>query len=236
MSEDRKRMRFLVTAGPTREPIDPVRFLSNRSSGKMGYALALAALGRGHEVVLISGPVALRSPAVAELISVETALEMFAAVESRIQSADAAIFCAAVADYRPVSVAEEKIKKTADHMQLELTRNPDILGSAREQFGFRGILVGFAAETNDLEFHARGKLLRKGCDLLVANDVSRSDIGFGSEKNEVTLFFSDGDRLHLACASKQEIAEEVIREIEKLIEDRKGASEKASSIELNQAE
>lgn len=206
-------MRFLITAGPTREPIDPVRYLSNRSSGKMGYALARAALELGHEVSLISGPVSLNAPESADLVRVESAQDMFAAVETRINEADVAIFCAAVADYRVADVAEEKIKKNADELVLKLVKNPDILGSAREAFGFTGTLVGFAAETENVEANARGKLERKGCDFLIANDVSRSDIGFDRDTNEVVIFAKSGSATRLGLASKDEIAKQIIERI-----------------------
>ena len=209
-------MRFLITAGPTREPIDPVRYLSNRSSGKMGYALAEAALAKGHEVVLISGPVSLTAPAGATLVRVETAQEMYDAVAAAIPEADAAIFCAAVADYRVAEVAGEKIKKTGETLTLTLIKNPDILGSARSVFGFTGLLVGFAAETEKLAEHALEKLRRKGCDLLVANDVSRTDIAFDRDENEVELFYRDGRQETLTKASKTAIAAALVERIEHL--------------------
>lgn len=209
-------MHFLITAGPTREPIDPVRYLSNRSSGKMGYALAEAALEAGHMVTLISGPVAIAAPAGVTLVKVETAQEMYDAVAARITAADAAVFCAAVADYRVADVAAEKIKKSEDELTLTLVRNPDILGSARTVLGFAGILVGFAAETHDLERHALDKLKRKQCDLVVANDVSRSDIAFDRDVNEVTLFSPDGSSEDLPLASKRGIAAALIARIESL--------------------
>lgn len=208
-------MRILITAGPTREPIDPVRYLSNRSSGKMGYALAAAALTRGHGVTLVSGPVAIPAPAGAELVRVETAQEMYDAVAAEIGRADAAVFCAAVADYRVAEVAGEKIKKTGETLTLTLVRNPDILGSARTVFGFRGILVGFAAETEQLAEHALDKLRRKGCDLLVANDVSRSDIAFDRDENEVLVFDRTGGRELLPRAPKEEIAAALVERIER---------------------
>lgn len=211
-------MRFLITAGPTREPIDPVRYLSNRSSGKMGYALAAAALAKGHEVLLISGPVAIPAPDGATLVRVETAQEMYHAVADAIHEADAAIFCAAVADYRVAEVAGEKIKKTGETMTLTLVKNPDILGSARSVFGFDGLLVGFAAETEKLAEHALDKLRRKDCDLLVANDVSRSDIAFDRDENEVELFYRDGRHETLAQASKAAIAAELVGRVESLRE------------------
>ncbi|MEM7601240.1 MAG: bifunctional phosphopantothenoylcysteine decarboxylase/phosphopantothenate--cysteine ligase CoaBC [Verrucomicrobiota bacterium] len=206
-------MRILITAGPTREPIDPVRYLSNRSSGKMGYALAKAALEDGQEVVLVSGPVALTAPEDAELIKVETAEEMFAAVKDTILSADVAIFCAAVADYRVAEIAGEKIKKSEDELTLTLKKNPDILGSVRDDFGFTGILVGFAAETENVEANARDKLERKGCDFLVANDVGRSDIGFDRDENEVMIFSKDGACKKIGRASKEEIAAQIVGHI-----------------------
>ena len=211
-------MRFLITAGPTREPIDPVRYLSNRSSGKMGYALAAAALAKGHEVLLISGPVAIPAPDGATFVRVETAQEMYHAVADAIGNTDAAIFCAAVADYRVAEVAEEKIKKTAETMTLTLVKNPDILGSARSVFGFEGLLVGFAAETEKLAEHALDKLRRKDCDLLVANDVSRTDIAFDRDENEVELFYRDGRHETLARASKAAIAAELVGRVESLRE------------------
>ena len=184
-------MTILITAGPTREPIDPVRFLGNRSSGKMGYAIARAAADSGHRVILVSGPTHLNVPDRVDYIPVETTAEMYAAVGHWINQADVAIFAAAVADYRPAHTPGHKIKKTADTLTLELVRNPDILGSARDAFAYKGILVGFAAETEDLEKNARGKLEQKGCDLVVANDVSRRDTGFDSNDNEVLLVFPD---------------------------------------------
>lgn len=157
----------------------------------MGYALAEAATEAGHRVILISGPTQLDLPDRVDFIPVESAADMYDAVEYWIGKADIAIFAAAVADYRPVSVPDHKIKKTSDTMTLELVKNPDILGSVRSSFHFQGVLIGFAAETENLEDNARGKLERKECDLIVANDVSRTDIGFNTYKNEVLLVFPD---------------------------------------------
>lgn len=184
-------MKFLITAGPTREPLDPARYITNRSSGRMGYALAGAARHEGHEVMLISGPTHLDVPAGVDFLQVETAQQMYEAVRDYSKGADVAILCAAVADYRPVAYSEQKIKKVGERLVLELERTPDILGSMRSEFGFRGYLIGFAAETQDVETYARDKLVRKQCDLIVANDVSRSDIGFDSRDNEVVLVFPD---------------------------------------------
>lgn len=184
-------MKLLVTAGPTREPIDPVRFLTNRSSGKMGYAIADAAAHAGHRVLLISGPCSLDVPAGVDFVPVETAAEMFDAVAAHLPRMDAAIFAAAVADYTPAAPAVQKIKKSGDYLSLELVKTRDILGSARSNMGFTGFLVGFAAETENVEANARLKLTAKSCDLIVANDVSRTDIGFDSHENEALLVFSD---------------------------------------------
>lgn len=184
-------MKILITAGPTREAIDPVRFLTNRSSGKMGYAIADAAVHAGHQVLLVSGPTNLDVPAGVDFIPVESAAEMYEVVARYLPKMEAGIFAAAVADYTPANPADQKIKKSGEAMTLELVKTKDILGAAREVMGFQGFLVGFAAETENLEAHARAKLEKKGCDLIVANDVSRSDIGFDSEENEALLVFKD---------------------------------------------
>jgi phosphopantothenoylcysteine synthetase/decarboxylase len=157
----------------------------------MGYALAGAAAHEGHRVTLISGPCDLDVPPNVDFLPVETAAEMYSAVERYIGKADIAIFAAAVADYRPSHVPDQKIKKTGDTLTIEFVKNPDILASAREVFGFNGTLIGFAAETENVEDNARGKLQRKGCDFVVANDVSRKDIGFDTSENEVTLVFAE---------------------------------------------
>ena len=202
-------MKFLITAGPTREPLDPARYLTNRSSGRMGYALAGAARHDGHDVVLISGPTALDVPPGVDFIHVETAQEMYDAVRDMLPGVDVAIMAAAVADYRPVAYSERKIKKDGDRMVLELERTPDILGSMRSVFGFTGTLIGFAAETNDVEDYARGKLERKQCNMVVANDVSRSDIGFDSRENEVAIVFPDRVE-YLEKDTKEHIAMHII--------------------------
>lgn len=202
-------MKFLITAGPTREPIDPVRYLTNRSSGRMGYALAGAARHEGHEVVLISGPTHLDVPAGVDFVQVETAQQMYDAVRDLLRGVDVAILCAAVADYRPVVCATQKMKKHADKVVLELEKTPDILGSMRSVFGFSGKLIGFAAETQDVVSYARDKLVRKQCDFIVANDVSRSDIGFDTRENEATLVFPD-HTVPLAKDTKEQIALRII--------------------------
>ncbi|GHC59993.1 phosphopantothenoylcysteine decarboxylase [Roseibacillus persicicus] len=209
-------MTILITAGPTREAIDPVRYLTNRSSGKMGYALADAAAQKGHRVILVSGPTEIDVPDGIDFIPTESAADMYQAVEYWIGKADIAIFAAAVADYRPAQIAEQKIKKSGDTLTLELVRNPDILGSARSTFGFNGVLVGFAAETEDVEENALGKLERKGCDLVVANDVSRKDIGFDSNENEILLVYPDRI-VPLEKASKHHLGHQLIEVVEGMI-------------------
>ena len=208
-------MTILITAGPTREAIDPVRYLTNRSSGKMGYALAEAAQKRGHRIILISGPTLIDVPDGIDFIPIESADEMYQAVEYWIQKADIAIFAAAVADYQPAKVADQKIKKTGDTLTLELVRTRDILGSARTEFNFQGTLIGFAAETENVEENALGKLERKGCDLVIANDVSRKDIGFDSTENEIILVYPDRFA-PLPKATKEHLAHQLIELIEEL--------------------
>ena len=208
-------MHILITAGPTKEALDPVRFLSNRSSGKMGYALAEAAKDAGHEVTLVSGPVALQVPEGVSLAKVESAQEMWDAVRAACEAnaPDIAIHAAAVADYRPRVVQAQKIKKHDEALTLELERTPDVLGSMRSAFAYQGFLVGFAAETENLVEHAMGKLQRKGCDLVVANDVSRTDTGFDSAENEVILCFPSGKTELLPKQPKRSLAREIIRRV-----------------------
>ncbi len=203
-------MKFLITAGPTREPIDPVRYLSNRSSGKMGYALAEAALAAGHEVVLISGPVSLPAPKPARTISVVTSDQMHDAVHQHLAGCDVLVMCAAVADYKPAQASPYKIKKGAAGLILELVPTRDILSSIASHD--RNLLVvGFAAETNDLEENARKKLRAKNCDMVVGNDVSRAETGMESDENEVTVFFRNGEITKISRASKKNIAIELIK-------------------------
>jgi len=209
-------MRFLITAGPTREPLDPVRFLSNRSSGKMGWALAEAALEGGHSVALVSGPVAMKAPRGADWRPVETAQQMFDAVRAICESdqaPDISIHAAAVADYRPKWVQTQKIKKSNDPLVIELEPTPDVLGSMRTVFGFRGVLAGFAAETENILPNAQEKLRRKQCDLVIANDVSRTDCGFDSDENEVILCLPSGLTEPLPKQSKLALAREIIRRL-----------------------
>ena len=202
-------VKILITAGPTREPIDPVRFLSNRSSGKMGYALAGAFAHEGHSVLLVSGPTNLDVPPGVDFIPVESAASMHDAVARAIGRMDIAIFAAAVADYTPVHTEARKIKKSGDHLSLELMKTVDILGSARGVFGFEGTLVGFAAETENLEANAREKLVRKRCDLIIANDVSQPGIGFDSDHNQVLLVYPNHST-ELPIASKHALAMDLV--------------------------
>jgi len=214
--------RVVVTAGGTQEPIDPVRFVGNRSSGKMGYALAIEARDRGAEVILISGPVALDAPYGVEVHRVETAVQMRDAVRSAVVDADVLVMSAAVADYRPAEAAAQKLKKggaqeRADQngFSLRLVRNPDILEELAESVDKQGgderpkqrlVRVGFAAETNDLANYARAKLVAKRLDLLVANDVSRSDSGFGTDTNKVYIFHAGGAMEDLPVMPKTGVA------------------------------
>ncbi|MFN2351212.1 MAG: phosphopantothenoylcysteine decarboxylase [Kiritimatiellia bacterium] len=216
-------MRLLVTAGPTREPLDPVRYLSNRSSGKMGYAVASAAAARGHAVVLISGPVALPPPPDVRLVRVNTAAEMLGAVQSELADCEALIMAAAVADWRPVFIAGQKIKKHAGNLTVELEPTADILRHIKSDKGAR-LFVGFAAETGDPLPAARAKLQAKGLDFIVANDVSRSDIGFDVDHNQVTLLHVDGRTDHWPKMTKTETAERLIRELELAVKAQSGGA------------
>jgi phosphopantothenoylcysteine decarboxylase/phosphopantothenate--cysteine ligase len=196
----------LVTAGPTREELDPVRFLSNYSSGKMGYAIARAAHNRGARVILISGPVNLPEPAGVETIQVVSAQDMFEAVMAKAGQADLIIKAAAVADFRPMLRSTQKTKKgSADVLTVELQRNPDILAELGRQKGKR-ILVGFAAETQDLLKHAREKLVSKNLDMIVANDVTQEGAGFDSDTNVVRLLTVDGNIEELPQMPKDVLA------------------------------
>lgn len=197
--------KVLVTAGPTREAIDPVRYISNHSSGKMGYALARAAAARGAAVVLVSGPVDLAPPSGVTVRRVESAAEMLAAVLAEYDDSDVVIKAAAVADYRPKAPAADKIKKTDDALTVELTKNPDILAElGRRKAG--QLLVGFAAETRELVAHARDKLVRKNLDMIVANDVTVPGAGFGADTNEVKLLYPDGRVEELPLLAKEAVA------------------------------
>jgi phosphopantothenoylcysteine decarboxylase/phosphopantothenate--cysteine ligase len=203
--------RVLVTAGPTREPLDPVRYLSNRSSGRMGYAIAAAAERRGAAVTLISGPTSLVPPSQVALIKVTTAQEMHDAVMQLAGDHDVVVKAAAVADFAPTVVADRKIKKSADHDELTITlrKTPDIL-AALGALDPRPLLVAFAAETNDVEAHARQKLQRKNADFIVANDVSDPTIGFDSENNEVVILTREGGTMRIGKMPKPAVANRIL--------------------------
>ena len=210
----------VVTAGPTHEAIDPVRYIANASSGKMGYAIAAAAAECGAEVTLVSGPVALEAPRGVTRVSVTSAEEMRQATLRAFEQADVAVCAAAVADYTPVRVADHKLKKGRERIDvIELRETADILaelcGSKVRSDGTRRIVVGFAAETNDLLENARDKLVRKGCDLLVANDVSRPDSGFGSDTNRVWFVTEDGCE-ELPTLGKDEVARRLVQRVASL--------------------
>lgn len=202
----------LITAGPTQEPLDPVRYISNRSSGKMGYALAIAAQERGASVLLVSGPVSLPAPVGVEVISVRTALEMREAVLRHLPESTIVIKAAAVADYTLREVPAQKVKKVAARMTLELDPTPDILAEVGKQKGDR-LLIGFAAETENLLAEARRKLEAKNCDLIVANLVSDRAIGFESEQNAVTLVSRAGSVVEVPQAPKRVIADRILDQL-----------------------
>ncbi|MEM8561193.1 MAG: bifunctional phosphopantothenoylcysteine decarboxylase/phosphopantothenate--cysteine ligase CoaBC [Pseudomonadota bacterium] len=214
-------MRVVVTAGPTREALDPVRYISNHSSGKMGYALAQAAIDAGAITTLISGPVSLETPEHASKISVNSAEEMLSASLSLLKQCDIFISCAAVADYRPVSQEDQKIKKSSETISLALARNPDIVATVAASRP-RPFTVGFAAETQDLLANARSKLERKALDLIVANDVSNRDIGFNSDSNEAVAIWPGGEKA-LKKMGKGAMAREIIE----IISSRLSAESKA---------
>jgi phosphopantothenoylcysteine decarboxylase/phosphopantothenate--cysteine ligase len=204
-----------ITAGPTREAIDPVRYISNHSSGKMGYALAIAAVEAGAKVNLISGPVNLTTPERVNRINVESCNDMLDAVENCLGQTDIFIGAAAVADYRPADVADQKIKKNQDAMQINLVKNPDIIATvaAKENKPFT---VGFAAETQDVIAYAKGKLEKKNLDMIVANDVSQDGIGFNSDQNAI-IIIDRNSQTDFAQASKYQLANDVVKHIAKLL-------------------
>ena len=210
-SRDLAGVKLLVTAGPTREPVDPVRYISNRSSGRMGYAIAAAARRRGAVVTLVSGPVSLPAPAGVEMVRVTTAAEMHSAVMAAARASDVVIKAAAVADFAPAQTASRKIKKREgqEGLTLELRRNPDILADVA-QLEPRPLLVAFAAETDSVEENARLKLQRKGADFIVANDVSDASIGFDSTENEALVLGRDGSSTRIPKASKESVANRLL--------------------------
>ncbi|MGD8234183.1 bifunctional phosphopantothenoylcysteine decarboxylase/phosphopantothenate--cysteine ligase CoaBC [Vibrio sp. TRT 1302] len=214
-----KGQSVVITAGPTREAIDPVRYISNHSSGKMGFALAQAAHTLGAKVTLIAGPVSLTTPTGVERIDVDSAQSMYDAAMQHATTNDVFIGCAAVADYRPATVAEQKIKKTddSDQMTISMVKNPDIIASVAALTENRPFTVGFAAETQDVESYARGKLVKKNLDLICANDVSVEGQGFNSNNNAITVYWKDGKQ-SLTLASKQQIAHQIMMTIAEKID------------------
>lgn len=203
--------KIMITAGPTLERIDPVRYLSNFSSGKMGYAIAEEAAKLGAKVILVSGPVNLNAPLNVEVIEVESAEQMYNEVMERYFDVDCAICAAAVADYTP-DFSDRKIKKTADDMTIELSKTKDILKTLGERKEHQ-ILVGFAAETNDVESYALDKMQRKNADILVANDVLKEGAGFGTDTNIVTIFEQENPTIRLPIMSKNEVAKEILARV-----------------------
>jgi phosphopantothenoylcysteine decarboxylase / phosphopantothenate---cysteine ligase len=208
--------RILVTAGPTHEPLDPVRFLGNRSSGRMGFAVAEEAAARGAAVTLVSGPVELEDPIGIEVVRVESSQHMYDAVLARIAGVDAVIKAAAVADWRPVPIADRKLKKEAGAPSVELVPTPDILAELGERKG-GVILVGFAAETDDLEKAGRTKLRGKNLDLIVVNRVGQEGTGFGSETNDAMILSASGDDEPLRTWTKRELASAICDRLAKLL-------------------
>jgi phosphopantothenoylcysteine decarboxylase/phosphopantothenate--cysteine ligase len=212
--------KVLVTAGGTHEPIDPVRVVANRSSGKQGFALAQASLDRGAEVTLISGPVHLPTPVGAKRLDVTTASEMRDAVLSEVDDTDALLMAAAVADFRPAKAVESKIKRRKDPPEMQLEPTDDILGlvtSRREKTGHPAVVVGFAAESQDMVENARAKLEEKGLALIVANDITATDSGFAVDTNRVTLISAEGAVEQLPLLSKSDVAEEIVERVVALL-------------------
>jgi phosphopantothenoylcysteine decarboxylase / phosphopantothenate---cysteine ligase len=209
LREDFAGQTLLITAGPTREDLDPVRFITNRSSGKMGYALAEAAIRRGARVILVSGPTELHPPEGADWVPVRTTEEMRRAVLDHSRDADVVIMAAAVADYRPVAASTTKMKREAGRVNLELEPTPDILVELARDKG-RRLLIGFAAETDSVGEKARAKLAAKGADMIVANDVTQEGAGFDVDTNIVTLFLRDGREIALPKLSKLDVARRIL--------------------------
>ena len=210
--------KVLITAGPTREPIDPVRYITNHSSGKMAYALAKEAALRGAQVTVVSGPVNIKvnTPGI-EVVDVTTANEMFLATKERTPEADVIILCAAVADFTVAHVGEQKIKREKSNYNLELTPTNDIAAWVGENRGSNTIAVGFALETNDEEQNAQGKLKKKKLDMIVLNSMRDSGAGFGHDTNKVTMFFNDKEPVATALKSKEEIAADIVDNIQSLM-------------------
>lgn len=217
-SGDLAGRKIVVTAGGTQEPIDPVRHIGNRSSGKMGFAVAEAARDRGASVTLITAPTSLPNPTGMEIVHVQTAKEMKSAVAKAVAGADALIMAAAVADYQAKKIAKSKIKKDSSTLTLELVRTPDILSEVKGDF----IKVGFAAESDDIIANAKKKLEKKALDLIVANDITSADSGFGVDTNKVTLIDRSGKIENLPLLSKREVAERILERVKALLAKKAG--------------
>jgi phosphopantothenoylcysteine decarboxylase/phosphopantothenate--cysteine ligase len=211
--------RVVVSAGPTREPIDPVRFISNHSSGRMGVAIAAAAWRRGADVTLVAGPLGVSAPIGVTHVAVETTRDMHDAIERAIAAADVVVMAAAPSDYRPATVAAHKLKKSGDARSIALVENPDILAETRSARREGSIVVGFALETDDVLANARRKLSAKGLDLIVVNDATEAGAGFGVDTNRVTIIDRDGDE-RLPLLSKDEVADAILDRIEALLNGR----------------
>ena len=203
----------MVSAGGTQEPLDPVRVITNHSSGKMGYALAEAARDRGARAVLVTAPTGLPNPPLVEVVKVQTADQMAQAIKREVAAADALIMAAAVADYRPASAAEQKIKKSEDELTIELAKTTDILNTARGDF----IRVGFAAESENLVANATDKVIRKSLDLIVANDITDTDSGFGSDTNKVIFIDRELNVEELPLLAKYEVAQRILDRVRDLL-------------------
>lgn len=215
-------MKVMVTAGPTVEPIDPVRYISNRSSGKMGLAIASKAKEMGADVRLVAGPVTVSLEGF-DAVRVQTADEMLAAVRDGLGDTDILIMAAAVADYRPAEYSDKKIKKNADEMSVQLERNPDVLKTIAPEKSDRQVFAGFAAESNDVRENAIRKLSEKNLDFIVANDISRSDIGFETDENEVSMYFADGSVLESGKTDKKQVAGIILEKALELFRKKNGS-------------
>jgi len=211
-----KKQHILITAGPTIEPIDPVRYITNYSTGKMGYALAKAAIRMGHDVTLISGPTQLKRPLGCHFYQVKTAREMLKEVKHHFKKMDLVFKVAAVADYRVDHISSKKLKKTRDKLTLKLIKNPDILKELGKIKKLHQTLVGFAAETHKGVTYARKKLKEKNLDWIALNEISKKNVGFGSDKNEVTLISSDGKKIKIPKQEKDDVARFILRTVLKV--------------------
>lgn len=211
-------MKILITAGPTYERIDPVRFIGNYSTGKMGFAIAETCADAGHEVILIAGPVSLKTiNKNIKRIDVESAEQMYRAVMSNFPETDGAILCAAVADFTPISVADKKLKRTGDNLVIELRSTQDIAANVGKAKRDNQFLVGFALETNDEENHALDKMRRKNLDFIVLNSLNDKNACFGYDTNKITILKKSGEKIHFDLKPKTEVAKDILNEIKKIL-------------------